>query len=317
MAGSRIAALTALLMLYGPAQAQMPAEVATRLHEIGQVIAPPATAKLYEPRMLATSSPATVERDLRYGHAERNLLDVFTPAAASPQPRPVLVFVHGGAFLRGDRRLPGGSPFYDNVMHWAVDQGMVGVNVTYRMLPQAAWPSGADDLAQALHWVAAHIAERGGDPHRVFVLGHSTGAGIVASYLARELPPAPGQPGLAGAMLMSGVYEVTEALLDGDTAAKAYFGDDPARFGERSALPGLVESRVPIWVGYAELDPPKFEQQAKRLNDALCAARRCPPMVRFADHSHMSEAYSIETDDSTVGDALRAFVSAQLQPSPP
>ena len=302
----------ALLFVCAHGKAQMPADVAGKLRAIGRVVNPPATAALYLSRVVQDPLPEStrIERDIQYGPAARNLLDVFAPVQPPSRARPVVVFVHGGGFMRGDRRLPGGSPFYDNVMRWVVSDDMVGVNITYRMVPQAAWPSGADDLALALRWVNAHVAERGGDPQRIFVIGHSTGAGIVASYLARQSATTGGEPALAGAMLMSGLYELSAAMLDGDAAAKAYFGDDPSRFGERSALPEVVSSAVPLWVGYAELDPPKYEQQARRLDEALCAAKHCPVFLRFADHSHMSEVYSIHTDDRGVGDALRDFIRA-------
>lgn len=301
-----------LLLVCTSGSAQMPADVAGKLRDIGRVVNPPATAALYASRVVQDSplpESTRVERDVPYGPAARNLLDVFAPAHPPARARPVVVFVHGGSFMRGDRRLPGGSPFYDNVMRWVVSNDMVGVNITYRMLPQAAWPSGADDLGLALRWVNAHAAERGGDPQRVFVMGHSTGAGIVASYLARQSAKQGDEPTLAGAMLISGSYELSAAMLDGDAAAKAYFGDGSA-LGERSALPGITRSAVPLWVGYAELDPPTYEQQAQRLNEALCAAKHCPAFIRFADHSHMSEIYSIHTDDREVSDALRDFIRA-------
>ncbi len=78
----------------------MPDEIAWKLQELGQVIDPPKTAALYAP--LQQKEPyqgVKVERDVKYGAADRNLLDVFTPETAS-SPRPVLIFVHGGALHR-------------------------------------------------------------------------------------------------------------------------------------------------------------------------------------------------------------------------
>ena len=81
-----------------------------------------------------------VERDVKYGAADRNLLDVFLRDTASPA-RPVLIYVHGGGFVAGNKRTPG-SPFNDNIMLWAVKNGFVGVNMTYRLAPQSPWPAG-------------------------------------------------------------------------------------------------------------------------------------------------------------------------------
>ena len=73
-------------------------------------------------------------------------------------------FVHGGAFTAGNKRGPNASPFYDNIMLWAVKNGFVGVNTTYRLAPQSPWPAAAEDLAAAVKWVAENAASRGGDP---------------------------------------------------------------------------------------------------------------------------------------------------------
>src|SRR5258705_8175186 len=110
---------------------------------IGRVIDAPKTAQLYGP--LQEKEPyqgVKTERDVKYGDVDRNLLDVFMPEAPS-SPRPVLIYVHGGGFVRGDKRAPG-SPFNDNIMLWAVRNGYIGVDVTYRLAPQAVWPAGAE-----------------------------------------------------------------------------------------------------------------------------------------------------------------------------
>src|SRR5205807_1942905 len=124
----------------------MPEEIAWKLLEIGRVIDPPKTAAIYAPLQEKEPYPgAKIERDVKYGAADRNRLDIFMPETAS-SPRPVLIFVHGGAFVTGDKRVRDG-PFYDNIMLWAVKNGFVGVNVDYRLAPQASWPAGAKDLA--------------------------------------------------------------------------------------------------------------------------------------------------------------------------
>jgi acetyl esterase/lipase len=180
---SALALLAAVIVTTAWAQqSPMPPKIAAKLVEIGRVIDPPKTAPLYIP--LQEKEPyqnVKIERNLKYGPADRNLLDVFAPPAASPA-RPVLIYVHGGGFTAGNKRT-GDSPFYDNVMLWAVKNGFVGVNVTYRLAPQAVWPAGAEDLAAAVQWVADKISERGGDPARIDLMGHSAGAVHVANYV--------------------------------------------------------------------------------------------------------------------------------------
>src|ERR1700694_958896 len=127
-----VAVLTVVMTTASAQQSPMPEEFARKLLELGSAIDGPDTAKLYAP--LHEKEPyqgVKVERDVKYGAADRNLLDVFMPASASP-PRPVLIFVHGGAFVAGDRR-ESGTPFYDNIMLWAVRNGFVGVNIGYRL----------------------------------------------------------------------------------------------------------------------------------------------------------------------------------------
>jgi triacylglycerol lipase len=295
------------------ASAQMPPDLAQQLIAIGPVINPAATAALYATR-IGEKEPYVnvgVERDVAYGPDERNLLDVFTPTGADGKARPVLVFVHGGGYVGGNRRTGPGSPFYDNVMLWAVRHGMVGVNMTYRLAPKNAWPSGAQDIGQAISWIHDNIARRGGDPARVFLFGHSVGASHVASYVARPEFHRVAGSGLAGAMLLSGAYRITPELVRQSPTYPSYFGTDPDKYAQRSSLDGLLATRVPLWVGSAELDPPQFKEQADLLREGLRKAGRRFQSTVFAGHSHMSEAYSIDSDDRLVGDALMAFVSTQ------
>jgi triacylglycerol lipase len=161
-------------------QSPMPEDLAWKLLELGRVIDPPRTAALYAP--LQEDEPYRgfrVERDIKYGPADRHLLDVFMPEASS-SVRPVLIFIHGGAFVGGNKRTPG-SPFYDNIMLWAVRSGFVGVNATYRLAPQSPWPAAAEDLASVVQLVHDKIAEHGGDPARIYLMGQSAGAVHVAN----------------------------------------------------------------------------------------------------------------------------------------
>jgi triacylglycerol lipase len=292
---SALTALAIMMVSITTAWAQVPADIAAKLQDLGRVIDPPKTAPLYAPlQEKEPYSGVKIERDVKYGDADRNLLDVFMPEAGSSF-RPVLIYVHGGGFVAGNKHLPG-SPFYDNVMLWAVKNGFVGVNVTYRLAPQATWPAGAEDLATAVQWVSQNITQRGGDPVRIFLMGHSAGAIHVASYVSHpELYKIKGG-GLAGAIMLSGIYDLT-ATPAGD-AERTYFGADPARYAERSSLQGLLRSNTPLLIAAAELDPPNFVQQFELLRDAACKRPSgCITAGLLPQHSHMSEVYSINTDD--------------------
>jgi acetyl esterase/lipase len=284
----------------------VPASIAAELLKIGPVVAPPPTEKLYAP--LAEREPyagVQVRRDVRYGADARNLLDVFTPDKAQAG-QPVLVFVHGGAFMRGERRT-GDSPFYDNIMLWAVRQGMVGVNMTYRLAPAHPWPAAQQDIQSALKWVRENIAASGGNPQRIILMGHSAGAAHVAQYLGHpQFHVVPGS-GLAGAVLLSGIFDPTTA--EANPPLQAYFGKDAAQYPARSAVPGLVAAKVPLLLAYAELDPQDFHTQSEQLNAALCKVGQCPGLYKLIGHSHMSEIYSINSSDKTVGNLMKQLVN--------
>jgi acetyl esterase/lipase len=289
-------------------QSAMPDDVARKLLEIGRVIDPPKTAAIYAP--LQEKEPyqgVKVERDVRYGPADRNLLDVFMPDT-SASPRPVLIFVHGGAFIGGNKRR-GNSPFYDNIMLWAVKNGFVGVNMTYRLAPQSPWPAAAEDLSAALRWVADNIASRGGEPARLYMMGHSAGAAHVATYASHpEFWRSTGSP-LAGIILVSGLYDLTG--MPPDAGPSAYYGRDPALYAERSSVAGLTQTRTPIMIATAELDPPMFKQQLDLLQAGLCNSERgCARSLTLPQHSHMSEVYSINTSDDRLTREILEFVKA-------
>jgi acetyl esterase/lipase len=286
----------------------MPSEIEWKLAELGPVVNPPETAKLYAP--LQEKEPyrgVRVTRDVKYGSDPRNALDIFESEEKVGTPRPVLIFVHGGGFVGGNKHVPG-SPFYDNIVLFAARNGLVGVNVTYRLAPQNPWPAAAQDLAGAVRWVGENIAGHGGDPAHVVLMGHSAGAVHVATYVAHTEFHGPKGVGLSGAILLSGLYDLA-AVPPGGTEVK-YFGDDRSTYRERSSIAGLVATRLPLLVDSAELDPPIFQQQAQQLKEALCKTGRCPRFVSLAKHSHLSEVYAINTKDTTLSDQILAFVKA-------
>ncbi|HEY8357567.1 MAG TPA: alpha/beta hydrolase [Ramlibacter sp.] len=290
----------------GAVPSQVPAHISANLHQLGRVVAPPQTAALYAPlQQREPYAGVQVARGERYAGDARHLLDVFTATAGGSAARPVLVFVHGGAFVAGDRRT-GDSPFYDNIMLWAVKNGMVGVNMTYRLAPQHPWPAAQQDIGAALGWVRQNIAARGGDPQRIFLMGHSAGAAHVAQYLAHPQFHATPGSGVVGAILVSALFDPASA--EQSPSLQAYFGSDASLYRQRSAVPGLVASTVPLLLAYAELDPEYFHRQSELTHAALCRRGHCPPLLKLMGHSHMSEVYAINTADTSLTHPLRDFV---------
>jgi len=304
-----LAAVAAVVALSAwAADSPMPPEIAKKLAELGRVIDPQATAKLYAP--LQPTEPYfgfRIERDLKYGPAERNRLDIFMPQNVT-SGRPVLIFVHGGAFIGGNKRMPN-SPFYDNVMMWAVKNGFIGVNITYRLAPGSPWPAGAEDVAAAIRWVSDEIGERGGDASRIYLMGHSAGAIHVASYVSHPEFYKVKNGGLKGAIMVSGIYDLTAAPLT--DPERAYFGNDASHYADESSLPGLLKTNIPLMAVSSELDLPGFVKQLDLFKDATCKRPAgCARTVMLPQHSHMSEVYSINTEDTRLTDQILEFVKA-------
>jgi acetyl esterase/lipase len=285
----------------------IPAAISSKLQEIGAKVAPPPTEALYAP--LAQKEPYTgvrVLRDQRYGPDERHRLDVFTNEQAQTG-RAMLVYVHGGAFTRGDKRT-GNSPFYDNIALWATKQGMVGVNITYRLAPAHQWPAAQQDIASAVQWLKQNASQFGANPEKIILFGHSAGAAHVAQYLGHPSLHAGPNGGIAGAVFLSGLFDTTTA--ETNPPLQSYFGQDASLYAKRSALPGMLASTTPMLFAWAELDPEDFHKQSEQAIAALCKVGRCPTSAKLMGHSHMSEIYAINSEDESFTTLLREFASS-------
>jgi triacylglycerol lipase len=246
-----------------------------------------------------------VVRDVSYGPHARHRLDVFE-GQDGLRGKPVFIFVHGGGFVGGDKRIPG-SPYNDNVALWAVRNGMVGINITYRLAPEFGFPSGSEDLAAAVAWARANAPEFGGDPDQIYILGTSAGAVHVANFVAHR-PFDAARAGVKGVILLSGVYDLEATAPDGMN--KAYYGEDVSRYGRMSALPGLVESPIPILFVLTEFDPEMFERQALRTIEAWVARHgHWPDFVRLMGHNHLTSTFHLNTKDDYLGTQILAFMA--------
>ncbi len=166
-------------------------------------------------------------RDIDYwgDGTARHRLNVYRSRPAPPEKAPVMVYIHGGAWVIGDKREQGKPMMYE-----LVARGWVCVAINYRLSPKATWPDHIVDAKRAVAWVKEHIAEYGGDPSFVAVSGGSAG-GHLCALLALSSGDPDFQPGFEGS----------------DTAVQAcvpFYGvmdltsspDGSARFG-----PGLLE----------------------------------------------------------------------------
>ena len=160
---------------------------------------------LYRKAELAGSQ---IIRDLCYVPAScdgrDHKLDLYLPAT---RDWPVIVFVHGGNWDSGSKDFrAGGADVYINIGRFYASRGIGVAVINYRLQPRARWPGQVDDVRAAVSWVRSHIVTRGGQPDRLFLMGHSAGTHL-ASLVALTATPEMRQA-------IRGVIAVSGAALD-------------------------------------------------------------------------------------------------------
>ncbi|HRX63046.1 MAG TPA: alpha/beta hydrolase [Candidatus Competibacter sp.] len=139
---------------------------------------------------------------LPYANAPRHALDLYQPLGHSA-PTPVVVFFYGGSWRSGERA------DYRFAAAALAQQGLLVIVPDYRLYPEVTYPAFLQDAARAVAWTFRHAAHYGGDPSRIYVIGHSAGAYIAAMlaydprWLAAE-SPTPAR--LAGFIGLAGPY---------------------------------------------------------------------------------------------------------------
>ncbi|MBU6453508.1 MAG: alpha/beta hydrolase [Cyanobacteria bacterium REEB67] len=126
------------------------------------------------PAPVVNADNYTLRADVAYGPAPLEKLDVYTPKS-SQGAAPILMFVHGGGWSKGDKR---SADHAEKASNYTAN-GIVFVGVNYGLAPQVVHPKQVEDIADALLWVKKHATEIGGDPNRIYLMGHSAGAQLV------------------------------------------------------------------------------------------------------------------------------------------
>ncbi len=111
--------------------------------------------------------------NLSYGPGTLERLDVYIPKEKSAQKMPILVFLHGGGWRIGDKKQ------HDGKGALYAQNGIILVNADYGLAPQVVHPQQVMDVAKAIKYSVDHAQEWGGDPERIFLMGHSAGAHLV------------------------------------------------------------------------------------------------------------------------------------------
>jgi arylformamidase len=261
--------------------------------------------------LLATFLPLHAQRNIPYAQPqnERQLLDIFTPAQGSGHP--VVVWIHGGGWMRGSKEEVGHKPAA------FTERNMVFVPINYRFVPHVAMPDIVRDAARAVGWVHANIAKHGGDPTRIFLMGHSAGAQLAAllctdtRYLEAERVP---RHVIRGCVPVDGdTYDVPLQIAT-STARRLGQKQPPPRMGyadkfgdfaaqrELSAVNHVAANRgIAPFLLLHVADHPDTTAQAYRLWAALDQAGI--PATRFAaadsDHVKLDADIGLPTDPAT------------------
>ncbi len=247
-------------------------------------------------------------KDIVYGPHPRQLLDVYAPPGV--RDAPLLMFAHGGAFVRGEKdRTP---EIHSNVCWFMTRNRMIGINLEYRLAPEVQYPAVSQDVAAAVQWVRTNIGSFGGDPEKIFLMGHSAGALHVGSYAYDRRFHPRGGPGVAGLIVLSGRVRA-ENLPENPMAkdVEAYYGDDMKAMEQGSLATHVAPDSVPTMVGIAEYESPLIDVHSAELIHRIAAVkRRAPRFFSLARHNHSSTVAQINTADDLVGPQILEFMRA-------
>ncbi len=252
----------------------------------------------------------------------RQMVDVYAPTGAKNLP--VVFWIHGGGWQGGDRTAIQLKP------QAFVEKGFVFVSTGYRLLPEVDMVTIFRDIAKGLRWTHEHVAEFGGDPKRILVMGHSAGAQLAAliciddRYLKAEGVPF---SVLKGCVPVDGdTYDVPAMIETAETRLRVHgfpmpklghrvkFGNDPALHRDYSAVTHVAKGKgIPPFLILHVAEHPDNTMQARRLESVLKAAG-IPAKAfgaRETNHSRINENLGLPDDPATK--ALFEFVAEALK----
>ncbi len=277
--------------------------------------------------VLAFAAPAAaqdVARDVPYASPalERQVLDIHAPKDA--KNRPVVFWIHGGGWQAGDKTAVQEKP------KAFTDRGFVFVATNYRLLPHVEMETIFRDVAKALGWVHQNIAAHGGDPTRIFVMGHSAGAQLAAllciddRYLKAEGVPF---SVLLGCVPVDGdTYDVPAIIETAETRRRVHgepqakvghrekFGNDPAKHRDYSAVTHVAKDKgIPPFLILHVAEHPDTSAQARRLASVLKQAGIPATLFGGKDTGHSKLNETIGTADDPGTKAIDAFMAGLLK----
>ncbi|KXN80938.1 Magnesium transporter NIPA2 [Leucoagaricus sp. SymC.cos] len=125
---------------------------------------------------------SVAKKAFKYGETDRHYLDIYYPPVSSVDPTPILFFVYGGGFVKGDRnRRPPYNWMYSNLGSFFARQGLITIIPDYRLAPDHKFPTASQDVLQAIQWALSNVSQLVSDStpnpdvDSLFVMGHSAG----------------------------------------------------------------------------------------------------------------------------------------------
>ena len=245
--------------------------------------------------------------------AKRHLLDIYQPTDKAAAPRPVVLFIHGGNWNSGSK---------DNFLYKAIGrrlarQGFVGVVISYRLSPQVLVTGQVDDAARALAWTVQHIKTYGGDPARIVLLGHSSGAGLAAllalgsdTLLARVGLPARA----AHAVLLDDpagldmLDYLRKLQYPGDAQYLIPFSHDPAVWRQASALYHVRAGAPPYSIYVGSETYPSIRSSSERFRQRLTQLGEEPQFTVVPGKKHVAMVTQLFWNNNQIYKELHRLV---------
>lgn len=242
------------------------------------------------------SESAAVRRRLkvrteRYGPSEPETLDIFQPT--TPSRAPIHVFIHGGVWRllsKDDASAP--APTF-------LDHGGVYIALNFANAEAVRLPEMAEQCRRALRWIAANAASFGGDPGRIHISGHSSGAHLAAVMLTTDWTTT-GQPAelLKSGLLMSGIYDLRPVAL---SSHQKYLQLSPEQEAIFSPMRHLDRVRAPVTVAWGDLESPEFKRQGTVFADALAGMGQLVARRVLFNTNHFQMPLQLNRPDTVLG----------------
>jgi acetyl esterase/lipase len=265
-----------------------------------------------------------VRRDVPYADKadEKQVLDVYTPKGA--RGLPVVFWIHGGGWQTGDKKEVQLKPEAFN------DKGFVFVSINYRLLPAVDMGTIVRDVARSAGWVHKHIAEHGGDPKRLLVMGHSAGAQLAAlictdeRYLKAEgvlladvkaCVPVDGDTYDVPAIIETAEARWrTHGLPPAKFGHREKFGNDPAKHKDFSAVNHVAKGKdIPPFFVLHVAGHPDTTAQAQRLGNVLKEAGVPVTVFGAKETTHNKVNADLGKADDPATKALFEFLDKALK----